>query len=52
VIRYARSARSGANLYSLAGLPGAESRQGELNLTIRQGTSTRAHFLYLWEPSF
>jgi hypothetical protein len=50
IIRYARGGRSGANLYSLAGIPAAGGGDGTITLTLRPESFTRARFLYLWSP--
>jgi protease-4 len=50
IIHYARPAKSGANIYSLAsGVPGAPGR-GSIQLSIPSDLLPRARFLYLWQP--
>jgi len=51
IVRYTRIAKSGANIYTLAGgQPEARGQDGELTLKIGLGSLPRARFLYLWRP--
>jgi protease-4 len=52
IIRYTRLARSGSNLYSLAGLPAASGGEGGsgISISLRPEALPRTRFLYLWQP--
>lgn len=50
IVRYTRQARSGANIYSLAGAPDGSRGSAGLNLSLRAGDLfPRMRFLYLWQ---
>jgi len=52
IVRYARIARSGANIYTLSGTgPEAGGRGAGLQVSLRSDLFSARRFLYLWEPS-